>query len=364
MAFPFHLVRSVLHGLDPELSHFLTLYALRLGVLGFSDCENDALLSFKLWGLDFDNPIGLAAGFDKNAQVIGPMLRLGFGSVEVGTITPKRQVGNVRPRVFRLPRDLAVINRLGFNNQGLQEAQRRLEKPVAQGVVGANIGPNRNTLEPITDYISSLPTLHNLVDYLAINVSSPNTPGLRGMQKGERLNSLLSALVQRRRELADCNGRGVPLLLKIAPDLEDKECEMVAELVISHRFDGLIISNTTVGGREELRDGNRRQEGGLSGAPLFNRSTALLARMYGLVGEEIPLIGVGGVMTGWDAYRKIRAGATIVQLYTGLIYHGPGLVGRIKKELSDLLKADGFSNFSQAVGVDVADFRPNPQSST
>ena len=349
----FGLARPLLHRLDPETAHRLTLGALRLGWAAPTHDGDDPALRCRLWDLALANPIGLAAGFDKNAEVADAMLGLGFGAVEVGTITPRPQAGNPRPRVFRLAADRAVINRLGFNNAGLAAACRRLGGRVRGGVVGANIGANRDSAEPIADYLAGLNALHGLVDYLAINVSSPNTPGLRDLQQRGALDRLLGALTERRAELIAEGARSVPLTLKIAPDLDAAEAEAIAEVALARRLDGLIVANTTIGARERLRDPQREQSGGLSGAPLFAPSTALLAEMYRLVGARVPLIAAGGVSSGRDAYAKIRAGASLVQLYTALIYQGPDLVTRIKRELSALLKADGLANVAQAVGADI-----------
>ena len=353
----FGLVRPLLHRLDPETAHRLTLGALRLGLAGRARGDDDPALRCRLWGLALTNPIGLAAGFDKDAEVADAILDLGFGAVEVGTITPRPQAGNPRPRVFRLAEDRAVINRLGFNNAGLAAAGQRLGARERRGVVGANIGANRDSAEPIADYVAGLSALHGLVDYLVVNVSSPNTPGLRDLQRRGALDQLLGALTERRAELAAAGASSVPLVLKIAPDLDTAECEAIAEVALARRLDGMIVANTTIGARQGLRDPQREQIGGLSGAPLFAPSTALLAEMYRLVGARMPLIAAGGVSSGRDAYRKIRAGASLVQLYTALIYQGPDLVAGVKRELSALLKADGLANVAQAVGVDIDDAR-------
>ncbi len=349
----FGLARPLLLGMPPETAHRLTTTALRWGLGGRASARSEPVLRTQLWGLDFTNPLGLAAGFDKDAEVADRMLALGFGFVEVGTITPRAQPGNPPPRVFRLPEDRAVINRLGFNSAGLAAARRRLAARRHGRIVGANIGANRDSTDLIADYRAGLEAVHTLVDYVAINVSSPNTPGLRDLQERRALDELLGALVARRAELAVGGVRRVPLVLKIAPDLDAAACEAIAEVALAHGIDGLIVANTTISGREGLHNRLREQAGGLSGAPLYARSTALLGEMYRLVGRRLPLIGVGGVASGRDAYDKIRAGAALVQLYTALIYEGPPLVRRINDELSVLLKADGLAEVAHATGADI-----------
>ena len=349
----FDLARPLLHALEPEAAHRLTLWALRRGFAGASRGTDDPALGCRLWDLDFPNPVGLAAGFDKNAEVVEPMLALGFGFVEVGTVTPPPQAGNPPPRVFRLPADRAIINRLGFNNQGLDRVAARLARRRG-GIVGANIGAGRDAREPIADYVAGLRAVAGRVDYVAINVSSPNTPGLRALQRRDALDALCAAVLAARTEVTPRGGRAVPVVVKIAPDLDGAEREAIAEVALARRIDGIIVANTTLGARANLADQRREETGGLSGAPLFAPSTALLREMYGLVGAAMPLIGIGGVDSGDAAYAKIRAGASLVALYTALVYEGPDLVKTIKDELVRLLQRDGLRRVGDAVGVDAS----------
>jgi dihydroorotate dehydrogenase len=296
-------------------------------------------------GRHFPNPIGLAAGFDKDAEVPDAMARFGFGFVECGTVTPRPQSGNPRPRLFRLPRDGAVINRMGFNNKGMENAARNLSRHKTGCITGINIGANKDSADRIADYAAAFTQLAPLADYVTVNVSSPNTPGLRGLQNREELTRLLETLVAARGSM------GVPLLLKIAPDLDAAALDEIAEVALAAGIEGLIVSNTTIA-RPDLASPHRGEAGGLSGKPLFAPSTEILRQMRRRVGSRLVLVGVGGVASGADAYAKIRAGASLVQLYTALAYQGPGLVARIKRELLDCLVRDGFSSIGEAVGLD------------
>ena len=349
----YRLVGPLLGLLDPETAHGLTLRALEAGLIPAARDADSPRLAVNLWGKRFANPVGLAAGFDKDARVVERMLGLGFGFVETGTVTPKPQPGNPKPRIFRLRRDRAVINRLGFNSGGLEAFVARLaDRPRGGGVVGGNVGANRGSTDPIEDYAIGFRAMQELVDYVTVNVSSPNTPGLRDLQRHDSLARLLDRLVNIR---AEAEGGGVPILVKIAPDLEDEGVVAIADVVLDKQIDGVIVSNTTSVRNVGLRSRHRRQTGGLSGAPLLAPSTALLAEIYRLTGGRIPLIGVGGVASGADAYAKIRAGASLIQLYTALIYEGPGLISRIKSELDECLMRDGIDNIAAAVGMDVAE---------
>lgn len=351
---PYLLVRPLFAALDPESAHRLTLWALKRGLVPAPAGADDAILGIRALGRDFANPLGLAAGFDKNAEVVGAMLRLGFGFVEVGTVTPRPQAGNPRPRLFRLTRERAVINRLGFNNQGLDGMAARLAAgPGRGGVVGANIGCNSDSDDAVADYEQGLRALHGLADFLVVNVSSPNTPGLRALQARAPLERLLGRLMAVRDEVTPGGAAAVPLLVKIAPDLDREGREAVAEVALEQGIDGLVVSNTTTGWRQGLESRHRHQEGGLSGAPLLAPATELLAQMYRLTGGRLTLIGAGGVASGADAYAKVRAGASLVELYTALIFAGPGLVGRIKVELAARLRGDGFATLAEAVGADL-----------
>ena len=336
-----------------EAAHAFTLWALKRGLVPAGRAEDDPVLACRLWGREFSNPIGLAAGFDKHAEVPDAMLALGFGFVEVGSITPRPQPGNPRPRMFRLEQDEAVINRLGFNSAGMAAAAARLRRRLGSGrrrpgIVGVNLGVDRDTADAAADYAAGAKALGPFADYLVVNVSSPNTPGLRALQSRAALEELL-AKVKAARGGA---GEPPPVVLKIAPDLTEEELAEIAGVAVSGLTDGLIVSNTTTARPEGLSSRRRFEAGGLSGRPLFGPSTEMLRKMYRLTEGKVPLIGVGGISSGREAYAKICAGASLVQLYTALVYRGPGLVGRIKTDLSDLLRADAIPRLADAVGAD------------
>ena len=343
---------QILRTLPPETAHRLTIRALRAGLAPRAPGADDPLLTTNLWGLKFPNPVGLSAGFDKDAEVYATLLRLGFGFVEVGSITPRPQAGNPKPRIFRLPEDDAVINRLGFNSAGLAVAVSNLRqrRNLRAGIVGVNIGKNRDSADAADDYAAGTVSLAPLADYLVVNVSSPNTPGLRALQEGAALRALL-VRVQAARTAA-VPERPPPLLVKIAPDLALADTEEIARVALANGVDGLIIGNTTTSRPPGLHSRHAQQSGGLSGRPLFALSTELLRQVYRLTEGRLPLIGVGGIASGADAYAKIRAGASLVQLYTALIYHGPGLIARIKRDLAACLRADSFATVAAAVGAD------------
>lgn len=345
------MLTAFLHKLDPERAHRLAIRGLGMGFVPRQRNDHWPRLRISFAGLDLPNPLGLAAGFDKNAEAIGGLTRLGFGWLEVGTITPRPQAGNPKPRIFRLPADRALINRLGFNNQGLEAARRRLaQRKPNDGIIGANIGANRDTDDPVLDYATCLDSLYPHADYFTINVSSPNTPGLRDLQGKERLTRLLGTLIERREMLLQGCGVNKPLFLKIAPDLTLEDEADVAEVVMEQGVDALIIANTTLDRPGDLSDPARNETGGLSGRPLFARSTAQIGRFHELIGGKLPLIGVGGIDSGEAAYAKIRAGATALQVYTGFIYGGPSLVPAILDDLERRLSADVFSHLTEAVG--------------
>jgi len=347
----FDLALKLMRLLPPEAAHRAGIRALCAGLAPKSAAADPPDLSVRLWRRNFPNPVGLAAGFDKDAEVADAMLAFGFGFVEIGTITPRPQKGNPKPRIFRLTEDRAVINRLGFNSAGLEAASRRLALRRSKGgIVGANIGKNRDTKDDIGDYVEGVRVLAPLADYLTVNISSPNTPGLRDLQRKSSVTRLIAELLEARTRAAPRNAP--PLLLKIAPDLTPDERSDLAEVALSSGIDGLIVANTTVARPSSLDSRLAHEPGGLSGEPLFASSTVLLSEMYRLTSGKIPIIGVGGIASGADAYRKIRAGASLVQLYTALVYHGPGLVQRIKRELFDLLTRDGFTSITAAVGAD------------
>lgn len=341
--------RPVLNRVDPELAHALTIKTLSLFNVSSAHERDDPRLHVQALGLEFPNPIGLAAGFDKNAQVTEVLLALGFGFVEAGTVTPQPQVGNDKPRIFRLSKDRAVINRLGFNNQGLEAARGRLQKLQGRaGIRGINIGANKDARDRTDDYVRGLKELGPLASYVTVNISSPNTPGLRGLQNQSELDNLLGKLIAARSTLA----RRVPMLVKIAPDLDDKACADIAELILKHEIEGLIVSNTTIARPATLTGPHTAETGGLSGEPLFAPSTEVLRTIRRLTKGRVTLIGVGGVSSGAQAYAKIKAGATLVQLYTALAYEGPTLITRIKRELLQLIERDGLKSIAEAVGRD------------
>jgi dihydroorotate dehydrogenase len=339
----------ILRLLPPETAHALTLHGLARGFGPAARGAGDPILRSTLWGREFPNPIGLAAGFDKDARVPDAMLRLGFGFVEIGSVTPRPQRGNPKPRIFRLPDDGAIINRLGFNNAGLAPAAARLTaRRGCGGIVGANIGKNRDTADPYADYEEGVRVMAPLADYLVVNISSPNTPGLRELQRRQHVAILIEKLLAVRR--AAVPEAPPPLLVKIAPDLTEEERADLAEVAVTSGIDGLIVSNTTIARPPGVRGSRIDEPGGLSGKPLFLPSTALLAEMHRRTGGRVRLIGVGGVANGADAYAKIRAGASLVQLYTGLVFQGPALIQRITAELAALLRRDGFDSVAAAVG--------------
>jgi dihydroorotate dehydrogenase len=345
------------HLMDPEDAHLLTLRALRLGLGPVDRTPPDPVLATTLCGLRLPNPIGLAAGFDKNADAPVAMLRAGFGFVECGTVTPYPQAGNPRPRLFRLPQDRAVINRMGFNNAGLEPFEARLRtlrrpgRRSLPGPVGANLGANKEAVDRIADYVTGLNRLWGACDYFTVNISSPNTPGLRALQSRAALEDLTGRLGEARRALVGATGLNPPVFVKVAPDLEDAEIEAMTEVAVAAGINGIIVSNTTLTRPESLASPHRGETGGLSGAPLMAPSTRILDLFRQAATGRLALIGAGGVASGDDAYAKLRAGASAVQLYTAMAYDGPGLVLRIRRELAARLKAEGFASVSEAVGV-------------
>lgn len=354
--YPF--AKPFIHALDPEKAHTLTIRMLKAGITGLTHPpKRYSRLKTEVFGLQFDNPVGLAAGFDKDAEVMGGAQRMGFGFVEAGSVTPKPQPGNDKPRLFRLTADKAVINRFGFNNKGLDAFASRLERftpPYGKdrSVVGANVGANKDASDRTADYETCINRLYGLSDYFTVNISSPNTPGLRALQSRETLEDLVNrVLAVRARKVAEGAAR-IPVLVKIAPDLTEDDVGDIAAVALGSDIDGLIVSNTTIERPASLKSHDKSETGGLSGRPLFEPSTKMLARMYEATGGKIPLVGVGGIASGADAYAKIRAGASLVQLYSALVFEGPGLVERVKRELNSLLKRDGFEAVADAVGAD------------
>jgi dihydroorotate dehydrogenase len=337
------LLRPLVFMLDAERAHGLTLAVLKL-MPAFSGPAEDSRLRVGVAGLDFPNPVGLAAGFDKNAEVYRQVLELGFGFAEVGTITPQPQAGNPRPRLFRLAEDRAVINRMGFNNEGLEAAARRLTKRNRKrGIVGINIGANKDSADRVADYAAGVRAMAPLADYLTVNISSPNTPGLRALQDKGALDELIAAVLEAR------GGRSPPIFLKLAPDLEREDIDAIAAVAIARKLDALIVSNTTIS-RPPLRSRHRLEAGGLSGAPLKALALQRLRDFRSATGGQLPLIAAGGIENGVDAYDRIKAGASLVQLYSALVYQGPALARLITGEIKGLLARDGFANVAQAIG--------------
>lgn len=333
--------------LEPEAAHRATVRMMASPFAPRFHVRSDPALAIKIAGLDFKNPLGLAAGFDKNAEAPNAMLRLGFGFVEVGAVTPRPQPGNDRPRVFRLSEDEAVINRYGFNNDGLEKIAGRLARRRRIGIVGVNLGANKDSADRIEDFVKGVERLEGFVDFYTVNISSPNTPGLRALQDRAALVELLSRVIKARDKLE----KKAPIFLKVAPDLADADKADIADAVVDRNVDALIVSNTTIARPPWLKSAHAAEKGGLSGRPLFLPSTELLAEFSETLKGRIPLVGVGGVSSPEDAYEKIRAGASLVQLYTALVYQGPALVAKIIERLPAMLKADGFANIAEAVGA-------------
>ncbi len=342
----------LMRGMDPERAHEIALRALRFGLAGADRSAADPILATRALGLDFANPVGLAAGFDKSAVAVGPLMRLGFGFVEAGSVTPRPQFGNPKPRLFRLVEDQAVINRMGMNNAGIAPFRARLAalpRP-HPAVLGANIAINKEGASPLRDYPALYTQVAHVADYVAVNVSSPNTPGLRDLQGERQLSEILAALAETR---AGFQGPRPPILVKIAPDLATAAVEPIVEAVVAHGMDGLIVSNTTIA-RPGLRSAHRGQAGGLSGPPLRAPSTELLRRVARLArGRGLTLVGCGGIGSGADVHEKLRAGASLVQLYAAFAYAGPAIVPRIKRELAALLRRDGVRAVADIVGADI-----------
>ncbi|MCA2013066.1 quinone-dependent dihydroorotate dehydrogenase [Cereibacter sphaeroides] len=335
-----------LHRIDPEVGHGLSLKALNAGLVPLPGEVTSARLRTQVAGLELPNPVGLAAGFDKNAVALAPLARAGFGFVEVGAATPRPQPGNPKPRLFRLTEDRAVINRFGFNNEGAEAVATRLRARKAGPVVGLNLGANKDSTDRAQDFVSVLTTCGPFVDFATVNVSSPNTEKLRDLQGADALRGLLSGVVTRRDELE----RRIPIFLKIAPDLNAQELSDIAGVALETGIDAVIATNTTLG-RDGLKSGHKGEMGGLSGAPLFEKSTRVLAQLSKLLDGRLPLIGVGGIASAEDAYAKIRAGASAVQIYSALVYEGFSLVPRVARGLDTLLARDGFATVAEAVGT-------------
>lgn len=347
MAVWYELADLILSHLDAETAHGLAIRSLKTGLVPGDRRDDPASLGIRVWGRDLPNPIGLAAGFDKNAEVPNAMLGMGFGVVEIGSVTPRPQDGNPRPRLFRLPEDRGVINRMGFPGQGLDAARSRLAVRPRRGFVGVNIGANKDSTDRAADYVTCAVALAPYADYLVCNVSSPNTPGLRNLQGRQQLADLL------KRVQDAIAARPVPLVVKIAPDATDDDLDDIVAVCRDLGMDGIIVGNTTLSRPASLRSPRKGETGGLSGAPLTHLSTEVLRKTARRVEGQFPLIGCGGVASGGDAYAKIRAGASLVQLYSAMVFEGPPLVRRVKDELAAALARDGFKSVADAVGKDV-----------
>lgn len=337
----YRLASPILFAIDPERAHRMTIAALKASPA--MPVPSAGPLSTQVGGIAFPNPVGLAAGFDKDAEVPDKVLGLGFGFVEVGSITPRPQAGNPKPRLFRLSADRAVINRMGFNNGGAEAARARVANRERRGVLGINVGANKDSADRIADYLTGISTFAPYADYLTVNVSSPNTPGLRDLQSESELAALLSAIAGERTAATP------PVFLKVAPDLADGDHERIVREAIDNGIAGLIVSNTTIS-RPPLRSADAGEAGGLSGAPLRALALEQLRRFRAVSGGQLPLVGVGGIASADDAWARIRAGASLLQLYSALVYEGPGLAGRIVRGLEELMKRDGFASIAEAVG--------------
>ena len=341
-------LRSLIFKIDPEKAHFLAIQSLKLNLFSniFDEIKNDPLLKTKLFKQDLDNPIGIAAGFDKNAEVYNPLFKLRFGFVEVGTVTPLKQYGNEKPRVFRLVEDQALINRLGFNNQGSDTILSRIKSNKKLGVLGINIGPNKDSRDRLKDYLIGLEKFHETADYITINISSPNTENLRNFHDKNKLKELLNSILEKKKELKT----EIPIAVKISPDINENQINLISEILLENDVSAIIISNTSEVSRETLQNIQRHQKGGLSGKPIEKKSNFLISKFYSLVKGKIKIIGVGGVDSGKAAYDKFLLGADYVQLYTGMVFQGPNIAGMIKKDLKELLIRDGVKNFTEIVG--------------
>tara|TARA_B100001123_G_scaffold140040_1_gene162750 strand:- start:714 stop:1760 length:1047 start_codon:yes stop_codon:yes gene_type:complete len=344
----FSILRPFLFSLDPETAHDLAIKSLKYNPLPSKmfEVEDEQILNIELLGKQFSNPIGLAAGFDKSAEAYNSLLKLGFGFVEVGTVTPIKQFGNPKPRIFRLEDDQALINRLGFNNDGIEVIRARIKSNQKKGILGVNIGPNKATEDQKNDFCLGLKNFFDIADYITVNISSPNTEGLRDFHDQEKLKDLLTALNKIKKD----NRTNIPLLLKISPDINNSHIPEIADVAIKNNISAVILTNTTNSNRDNLTSELKEEEGGLSGSPLHQISTNMIKKFYKELDSKIPIIGVGGVNSGKSAYEKIIAGASLLQLYTGFVYRGPSAAKDIKKELIQILKTEGIKNIKDAVG--------------
>ncbi len=341
-------LRSLIFKIDPEKAHFLAIQSLKFNLVSniFNEDKSDPLLKTEIFGKELKNPIGIAAGFDKNAEVYNPLFKLGFGFVEVGTITPLKQYGNSKPRVFRLIEDQALINRLGFNNHGSDIILNRIKSNKQLGVLGVNVGPNKNSKNRTNDYLIGIEKFHNIADYITVNISSPNTENLRNFHEENKLQELLKSISEKKKELKT----KIKIAVKISPDIHDNQVDLISEILLENDIGAIIISNTSEVSRENLQNIEKHQKGGLSGKPMEKKSNKLISKFYNLLKGKIKIIGVGGVDSGQAAYEKFTLGADYVQLYTGMVFQGPNIAGIIKKDLKELLIRDGVKNFTEIIG--------------
>ena len=341
-------LRSLIFKLDPEIAHNLAIKSLKFNFVPniLDDDRDNPLFKTELFNKNLDNPIGMAAGFDKNAEVYNSLFKLGFGFVEVGTITPLKQYGNPKPRVFRLIEDKALINRLGFNNLGAMNVVDRIKSNSQTGLLGINIGPNMDTENRLNDYVECLKTFHEVADYITINISSPNTENLRSFHEQSKLNKLLMIIDKEKKIL----GSKIPIAVKVSPDINEQEINMISEVLLNNNIEVIIVSNTSDSTREGLNNTQKHQKGGLSGKPIEEKSSKLINEFYKVLNGKIKIVGVGGVDSGKSAYNKFLAGADYIQLYTGMVFRGPNIVSMIKKELKELLLKDGVKNFTEIIG--------------
>ena len=342
----FSKIRPFIFKLDPELAHDLAIKALKTNLIVKDYKKNELILKTQLFGKEIPNPIGIAAGFDKNAEVYNPLFKLGFGFVEVGTVTPLSQYGNPKPRVFRLEEDNALINRLGFNNNGADDARSRIIKKKPIGMLGVNIGPNWNSENKIEDYLNCLRKFHDIADYITINISSPNTENLRDFHNNEELKNLLESIHNEREKLKS----DIPIAIKISPDINQKKVEEICRSILDYGIKAVIVSNTTDGNRDSLKNQKKFQKGGLSGKPLNEISNKLINNFYKILNNKIDIIGVGGVDSGETAYQKFIHGAKFVQLYTGMVFQGPKIVSKISEELNNILETNNVKRLSDIIG--------------
>ena len=344
----FSKIRSLIFKFDPETAHDLAIKSLKLNLTPnfINENKDDPMFKTNLFSKEINNPIGMAAGFDKNAEVYNPLFKLGFGFVEVGTVTPLEQYGNPKPRVFRLVEDQALINRLGFNNLGSENISNKIRSNLSKGLLGINIGPNKDSSDRLNDYLIGLRTFHDIADYITINISSPNTENLRSFHEETKFDELMNLIKKEKLKLKS----KIPIVVKISPDISEDQIRFISKILLDHEVSAIIVSNTTEKNREKLNDILKHQKGGLSGKPLEEESNKLINKFYKLLKGKIEIIGVGGVDSGKSAYEKFLAGASFVQLYTGMVFQGPNIVGKIKKELKEILISKDVKNFREIIG--------------